>query len=153
MGFKKKRLDVIIDLGGKDFGCPLQIQKVNPGSLAERCGMQGNDYIVKIGQTSTEHLKHPDAQDLIKQQNDLLELTLQRYVEIRKLIFDFSNCMFRGAPPDTNDYNAHVDFPPHQLMESTQNNFSSQPQHRPAPQPSVPQVFIRMIDLVTVLSS
>jgi hypothetical protein len=53
--------------------------------------MQGNDYIVKIGQTSTEHLKHPDAQDLIKQQNDLLELTLQRYVEIRKLIFDFSN--------------------------------------------------------------
>lgn len=65
-------------VGGKDFGCPLQIQKVNPSSLAERCGMQANDYIVKIGQVSAENLKHPDAQDLIKQQNDLLELTLQR---------------------------------------------------------------------------
>lgn len=72
----------ISNLGGKDFGCPLQIQKVNPSSLAERCGMQANDYIVKIGQTSTEHLKHPDAQETIKQQNNTLELTLQRLVEI-----------------------------------------------------------------------
>lgn len=70
--------DEICDLGGKDFGCPLQIQKVNPNSLAERCGMQANDFIVKIGPVSAENLKHPDAQDLIKQQNDLLELTLQR---------------------------------------------------------------------------
>lgn len=42
--------------------------------------MQANDFIVKIGPISAENLKHPDAQDLIKQQNDLLELTLQRYV-------------------------------------------------------------------------
>ncbi|CAF3329569.1 unnamed protein product [Rotaria socialis] len=110
--------------GGKDFGCPLQIQKVNPSSLAERCGMQANDYIVKIGQTSTEHLKHPDAQETIKQQNNTLELTLQR-----------------GAPPDTNDYNSRADFPPHQLMQSTQNNFSSPSQNRPLPpQPAAPQV-------------
>lgn len=68
-------------IGGKDFGCSLQIQKVNPNSLAERCGMQPNDYIVKIGQTSTEHLKHPDAQELIKQQNNMLELTLQRLAD------------------------------------------------------------------------
>ncbi|CAF4501896.1 unnamed protein product, partial [Rotaria socialis] len=112
--------------GGKDFGCPLQIQKVNPSSLAERCGMQANDYIVKIGQTSTEHLKHPDAQETIKQQNNTLELTLQR-----------------GAPPDTNDYNSRADFPPHQLMQSTQNNFSSPSQNRPLPpQPAAPQKFI-----------
>jgi C-terminal processing protease CtpA/Prc len=84
-------LNIIVDLGGKDFGCPLQIQKVNPSSLAERCGMQANDYIVKIGQTSAEHLKHPDAQDLIKQQDNSLELILQRYVERRELIEDFRN--------------------------------------------------------------
>ncbi len=71
------------NLGGKDFGCPLQIQKVNPNSLAERCGMQASDYIIKIGLSSTEHLKHPDAQDLIKQQNNMLQLTLQRLVEQR----------------------------------------------------------------------
>jgi len=54
--------------------------------------MQANDYIVKIGQTSTEHLKHPDAQELIKQQNNMLELTLQRLVEKNKnLFFVFSN--------------------------------------------------------------
>jgi hypothetical protein len=80
-----------------------------------------------------------------------LELTLQRYVERRQLIDDFNNWMFRGAPPDTNDYNAHVDFPPHQLMQSTENNFSSQPQYRPVPQSPVPQVFRRMMCLVTEL--
>lgn len=48
--------------------------------------------------------------------------------------------MYRGAPPDTNDYNSCVDFPPHQLMQPTQNNFSSQPQYRPPPQPPTPQV-------------
>ncbi len=90
--FEKKIIDNIVYLGGKDFGCALQIQKINPNSLAERCGMQANDYIVKIGQTSTEHLKHPDAQELIKQQNNMLELTLQRLVEKNKnLFFVFSN--------------------------------------------------------------
>ena len=80
-------IDEKIWIGGKDFGCPLQIQKINPDSLAERCGMQPNDYIVKIGQTSTEELKHPDAQELIKNQNNTLELTLQRLVE-EKILFD-----------------------------------------------------------------
>lgn len=78
---KKKIINYIFYLGGKDFGCALQIQKVNPNSLAERCGMQANDYIIKIGQTSAEHLKHPDAQELIKQQDNTLELTIQRFVE------------------------------------------------------------------------
>ena len=64
--------------GGRDFGCPLQIQKVNPGSLAERCGMQVNDYIVKIGTVPSDQLKHQDAQEQIKQQTNRLELTLQR---------------------------------------------------------------------------
>ncbi|CAF4529541.1 unnamed protein product, partial [Rotaria magnacalcarata] len=47
-----------------------------------------------------------------------------------------------GAPPDTNDYNSRADFPPHQLMQSAQNNFSSLSQNRPPPpppQPAAPQ--------------
>ena len=79
-----------ICLGGKDFSCPLQIQKVNPGSLAERGGMQGDDYIIRIGPISTEHLKHPDAQELIKQQDNLLELTLQRFVVLMLLLCSVS---------------------------------------------------------------
>jgi hypothetical protein len=59
--------------------------------------------------------------------------------------------MYRGAPPDTNDYNSQVDFPPHQLMQPTQNNFSPEPQYRPPPQSPVPQVFIRITDMIAVL--
>ena len=43
--------------------------------------MQTNDYIVKIGSVSAEHLKHQDAQEQIKQQNNYLELTLQRWAK------------------------------------------------------------------------
>ena len=59
--------------------------------------------------------------------------------------------MFRGAPPDTNDYNDQMNFPPHQLMEATPTNLSSQPQYRPVPHPSAPQVWIRMRSKVRVL--
>ncbi|CAF0902974.1 unnamed protein product [Adineta ricciae] len=121
--------------GGKDFGCPLQIQKINPNSLAERCGMQPNDYIVKIGQTSTEELKHPDAQELIKNQNNTLELTLQR-----------------GAPPDSNDYNSHVDFPPHQLMQSTSNNPPLKSQYQPRTSNPTPQVAMPISNNRAILS-
>ena len=71
-------------LGGTDFGFPLQIQKVNPNSLAERCGMRDNDYILKIGQMSTEYIQHQEAQEQIKRQNNILELVLQRFVYIIK---------------------------------------------------------------------
>ncbi|CAF4365819.1 unnamed protein product, partial [Rotaria magnacalcarata] len=55
-------------LGGRDHGCPLQIQAVNPNSLGERCGMRANDYILRIGQISAEFLQHQEAHELIKRQ-------------------------------------------------------------------------------------
>jgi C-terminal processing protease CtpA/Prc len=67
-------------LGGTDFGSPLQIQYVNPNSLAEQCGMRTNDYILRIGQISTEYLQHKEAQEQIKRQNNILEFILQRFV-------------------------------------------------------------------------
>ena len=70
-----------MDLGGKDFGSPLQIQYVNPNSLAEQSGMQTNDYIVRIGPISTEFLDHKQAQEQIKRQNNVLEFILQRFVD------------------------------------------------------------------------
>ena len=69
-----------LTLGGRDFNCPIQVQYVNPNSLAERCGMQTNDYILRIGQASTEHLQHQEAQEQIKRQNNVLEFVLQRFV-------------------------------------------------------------------------
>lgn len=66
--------------GGRDYGSPLQIQSVNPNSLSEQSGMQSNDYILRIGQISTEFLQHKEAQEQIKRQNNFLDLTLQRFV-------------------------------------------------------------------------
>ena len=43
-----------------------------------------------------------------------------------------------------------MDFPPHQLMESAQNNFSPQPQYRPPPPPPAPQVFIETMSAFIV---
>jgi len=71
-------------LGGRDFGSSLQIQHVNPNSLAEQCGMRINDYIIRIGQISTEYLQHKEAQEQIKRQNNILELILQRLIRIIK---------------------------------------------------------------------
>jgi hypothetical protein len=40
--------------------------------------MLANDYIVRIGSTSTEYLDHQQAQEQIKRHTNVLELTLQR---------------------------------------------------------------------------
>lgn len=86
--------------GGKEFNCPLVIQRVNPGSLAERCSIRPSDYILRIGSLSTEHLTHNQSRDSIVRQGNNLELTLQR-----------------GAPPRPDDYAAKLDFTgQHQLM-------------------------------------
>ncbi|BFZ02943.1 hypothetical protein BsWGS_05984 [Bradybaena similaris] len=64
--------------GGKDFSSPLTIQKVNPGSLAAKCGLQTGDIILRIGNTVTEHLRHKDAQTSILESGNRLDLLLQR---------------------------------------------------------------------------
>ncbi|XP_059143944.1 PDZ and LIM domain protein Zasp-like isoform X2 [Physella acuta] len=64
--------------GGKDFSSPLTIQKVNPGSLAAKCGLQVGDIILKIGARSTEDLRHKDAQSSILDSGNHLDLLIQR---------------------------------------------------------------------------
>jgi hypothetical protein len=64
--------------GGKDFGAPLVIQRVNPGSLAAKCGIQEGDAIVRIGPTPADGLRHKDAQQKILDAGNSLELALER---------------------------------------------------------------------------
>ncbi|ESO87181.1 hypothetical protein LOTGIDRAFT_95036, partial [Lottia gigantea] len=64
--------------GGKDFSSPLTIQKVNPGSLAAKCGLQVGDIILKIGNLGAEVLRHKEAQDTIVASGNRLDLLLQR---------------------------------------------------------------------------
>ncbi|XP_052764168.1 PDZ and LIM domain protein Zasp-like isoform X2 [Mya arenaria] len=65
--------------GGKDFSSPITIARVNPGSLAAKCGLQQGDIILKIGSKSSDTLKHKDAQDAIVSYGNKLDLLLQRY--------------------------------------------------------------------------
>ncbi|XP_042148163.1 PDZ and LIM domain protein Zasp isoform X5 [Ixodes scapularis] len=64
--------------GGKDFGFPLSVQRVNPGSLAEKGGLQVGDALLRIQGKSTDELRHKDAQDAIVRAGNYLELSVQR---------------------------------------------------------------------------
>ena len=52
--------------------------QVTPGSLAAKCGLQQGDVILKIGNRSSDTLKHKDAQDAIVSYGNKLDLLLQR---------------------------------------------------------------------------
>lgn len=64
--------------GGRDYGTPLTLQKVMPGSLAARCGLQEGDTIIKIGGVGADHLRHKEAQQRIIDSGNSLELALER---------------------------------------------------------------------------
>ncbi|XP_075970450.1 Z band alternatively spliced PDZ-motif protein 52 isoform X5 [Anticarsia gemmatalis] len=64
--------------GGKDFGTPLVVQKVNGGSAAERAGLQAGDALIRVNTTDVYTLRHQEAQDAIRAAGGNLELTVQR---------------------------------------------------------------------------
>ncbi|XP_060063508.1 PDZ and LIM domain protein Zasp-like [Ylistrum balloti] len=64
--------------GGQDFSAPLTIQRVLPGSLAAKCGLQQGDIILKIGNSEANVMKHKDAQGAIMGSGNKLDLLLQR---------------------------------------------------------------------------
>ncbi|XP_063532219.1 PDZ and LIM domain protein Zasp isoform X5 [Cydia strobilella] len=64
--------------GGKDFGTPLVVQKVNGGSPAERAGLQAGDALIKVNNTDVYTLRHQEAQDAIRAAGVGLELVVQR---------------------------------------------------------------------------
>ncbi|XP_044008222.1 PDZ and LIM domain protein Zasp isoform X17 [Aphidius gifuensis] len=64
--------------GGKDFGTPLVVQKVNGGSPAEAAGLRAGDAVIKVNNTDTYNLKHKDAQDVIVKAGNSFEVTVQR---------------------------------------------------------------------------
>lgn len=64
--------------GGKDFGTPLIVQKVNGGSPAEAAGLKAGDAVIKVNNTEMFNLRHKDAQDVIVRAGNNFELTVQR---------------------------------------------------------------------------
>jgi len=64
--------------GGKDFGFPLSVAKVNPGSLSDNGGLHVGDVVLKIGGQNVDFLRHKEAQDAILRAGNYLELQVQR---------------------------------------------------------------------------
>ncbi|XP_031774846.1 PDZ and LIM domain protein Zasp [Apis florea] len=72
--------------GGKDFGTPLVVQKVNTGSPAEAAGLKAGDAVIRVNNTEMYNLRHKDAQDVIVRAGNNFELTVQRAIllQLRK---------------------------------------------------------------------
>ncbi|XP_076269429.1 Z band alternatively spliced PDZ-motif protein 52 isoform X2 [Rhynchophorus ferrugineus] len=64
--------------GGKDFGTPLVIQKVNGGSPAERAGLVAGDSVIKINNIDVYNLLHKEAQDVIVRSGSNFDMVIQR---------------------------------------------------------------------------
>ncbi|XP_018300454.1 uncharacterized protein [Mycetomoellerius zeteki] len=64
--------------GGKDFGTPLIVQKVNSGSPAEAAGLKAGDAVIRVNTTDMYNLRHKDAQDVIVKAGNNFEITVQR---------------------------------------------------------------------------
>jgi membrane-associated protease RseP (regulator of RpoE activity) len=62
--------------GGKDFGSPLSVSKVTPGSKSSFAGVKDGDFILSINGQNTEDMKHMDAQAAIKRTGETLKLTV-----------------------------------------------------------------------------
>ncbi|XP_021348699.1 PDZ and LIM domain protein 7-like isoform X2 [Mizuhopecten yessoensis] len=104
--------------GGQDFSAPLAIQRVLPGSLAAKCGLQQGDIILKIGNSDANIMKHKDAQGAIMGSGNKLDLLLQRIREkkakkptnnyigknLEQYMEDESTTADQGAPPHQYQY-------------------------------------------------
>ncbi|XP_050393652.1 PDZ and LIM domain protein Zasp isoform X4 [Patella vulgata] len=101
--------------GGKDFSSPLTIQKVNPGSLAAKCGLQVGDIILKIGILGAETLRHKEAQDTIVASGNRLDLLLQR-IRAKQLNSSFGGgstpAYDKFSTPQTSSFNSVPKAPP-----------------------------------------
>uniref|UniRef100_A0A336MP60 CSON014743 protein n=1 Tax=Culicoides sonorensis TaxID=179676 RepID=A0A336MP60_CULSO len=64
--------------GGKDFGSPLALQKVNVGSIADKAGLLAGDALIKVNNEELFNLRHKDAQDAIVRAGASFELTVSR---------------------------------------------------------------------------
>ncbi|GFN81968.1 PDZ and LIM domain protein 5 [Plakobranchus ocellatus] len=64
-------------VGGREFGVPLSVQRVTPGSVAA-VGLSCGDVILKVGNVMATNLEHNDAMELVKQAGNILQLTVKK---------------------------------------------------------------------------
>ncbi|XP_035824146.1 trithorax group protein osa [Aplysia californica] len=64
-------------VGGREFGVPLSVQRVTPGSVAA-AGLGPGDLVLKVGNVMATNLEHNDAMELVKQAGNILQLTIKK---------------------------------------------------------------------------
>lgn len=64
-------------VGGREFGVPLSVQRVTPGSVAA-VALSCGDLILKVGNVMAANLGHNDAMELVKQAGNILQLTVKK---------------------------------------------------------------------------
>lgn len=64
--------------GGTDFSTPLSVQSVNPGSIAEQCGLRPGDAILQIGNRQSDEMTHEDAKTQILLAGNNVTLLVKR---------------------------------------------------------------------------
>lgn len=149
--------------GGQDFCAPLTIQRVLPGSLAAKCGLQQGDIILKIGNSEANIMKHKDAQGAIMGSGNKLDLLLQRKNLEQYMEEESTKSTDQGAPPHQYQYEKFsAPAIPNkaggliQFGDSSSNfNTSARPYgappppQAPAPPPAQPSTFQSQINTMT----
>jgi hypothetical protein len=69
--------------GGKDLNFPLAIQSVTPNSLTDLASIRANSFIIKVGNVSTLDLTNDQAKELIFNQGNILEMTIEWFSYLR----------------------------------------------------------------------
>ncbi|KAF8568581.1 hypothetical protein P879_08409 [Paragonimus westermani] len=64
--------------GGVDIGHAVNIQRVQPGSVADYCGLRAGDQVIRINRSETKWMRHEDAKmEIIRSGNDI-EMLIER---------------------------------------------------------------------------
>jgi hypothetical protein len=64
--------------GGNDFTTPLSVSMVNPGGVAEQCGLKAGDAVLDISNTPADELSHEEAKRLILMSGNTIPMIIQR---------------------------------------------------------------------------
>lgn len=115
--------------GGREYGQPLSIMRVTPGSLAERGGLQTNDRVLRIGNKDAQVLTHQEAQQAVVNCRNELDLDVIRE-DNKPMAAQPQLTEDKWGPPMLAGGSGFTSPPPHQRLESgssfdSSSNFST----------------------------
>lgn len=85
--------------GGVDIGHTISIIRVNPGGVADYCGLRAGDHVIRINQSETQWMRHEDAKmEIIRSGNDLEMLVERGAVHLKQVSTPVSMNLNKASP-------------------------------------------------------